>query len=138
MLVDLSNSYPIFNNELVFIKQYVEKLYLNNRNSSIEKKRKDYELILSFLYQELNKKSKFVQETYEMFYDYCKTTELSPSSNRNIINLMKLITIVHRDSVNTSEANIDHAQFQVILFHTLFQKENPLGIINDRLIDFLD
>ncbi|CAF3934964.1 unnamed protein product [Rotaria magnacalcarata] len=63
----------------------------------------------------------------------------------DIFNLCELVPNEHMDNslekiikrLNTKE-NIDHAQFQVILLHTLLQREKPLGVLDDQLICFLD
>ncbi|CAF3266138.1 unnamed protein product, partial [Rotaria sp. Silwood2] len=51
---------------------------------------------------------------------------------------MKLIRKTHENSLYPNEINIDHAQFSVILLHTLLSEDNSLGVLNDELISFLD
>ncbi|CAF1506470.1 unnamed protein product [Rotaria sordida] len=50
---------------------------------------------------------------------------------------MELISRTHKDSLYPDVNNVDHAQFQVILLHVLFEEGDLLGNINEEFIDFL-
>ncbi|CAF1411613.1 unnamed protein product [Adineta steineri] len=138
VLIDLLNSYPIFNNELNSIKSYIDRL-----SSTEGKQVKNYENILAFLYGGSNGKSEYIKDIYKGFYKYCQT-DITPSNFQkennlfnSLIQLMMLISITHQDILYINITDINHTQFQGLLLHVLFEEGYPLGDISEETINFL-
>ncbi|CAF1517304.1 unnamed protein product, partial [Didymodactylos carnosus] len=138
VLISLIKSYPVLDKELKAIKTYI-----NEADSSEGKQIENYQIMLSFLYKERDKKSDYVKEIYKGFYKHCqKHISISNSQKEihefnSLIQLMKLITEAHLDSLYLNANNVDNARFQLILLHILFEENNILKNINELFIDFL-
>ncbi|CAF3926815.1 unnamed protein product [Adineta steineri] len=138
VLIDLINSYPIFNNELSSIKTYIARF-----SSTDGKQVKIFENILAFLYGESNGKSEYIEDIYKGFYKYCQRhlvlSDLQKKENlfNSLIQLMILIIRTHQDILYINANDINHTRFQVTLLHILFEEGNLLGDINEKFIGFL-
>jgi hypothetical protein len=135
VLYRLIDYYPLFNKELISIKEYMKHSGLTQ--ISIEKRIQYYELILNFLCQESNKKTKIVQDIYDRFYAYCEANRQTLLFE-NFTRLMRIITCAHRDYQCAVGPNLVHAVFQVTFVYVLLDPESPLGSLTNEFIDALD